>query len=183
MEWFDLDGVGRSPSRFDMKKLESLNGHYIREAEDARLAILTAEQMPALGDDAAAARLATLTAIMPALKPRAKSILELADGAAFLFVSRPIPVDEAAANLLDDAARSLLGTVADRLRALPDWTLEGIETAIRTVAEEAGLGLGKVAQPLRAALTGRTTSPGIFDVLYYLGQDETLGRLGDQAKQ
>jgi glutamyl-tRNA synthetase len=182
IEWFDLPGVGRSPSRFDIKKLESLNAHYIREAEPARLAALAAERMPPLGGNEAAERLHLLTAIMPALQPRAKTVLELADGAAFLFATRPIPVDEAAAKLLDGDARTLLKTVADTLAAIPEWTLEGIETAIRTVAEDAGLGLGKVAQPLRAALTGRTTSPGIFDVLYHLGRDETLGRLGDQAQ-
>ena len=179
--WFDLAGVGRSPSRFDIKKLENLNGHYIREADDARLAALAAERMPPLEGEAAAQRLARLAAIMPALKPRAKTVIELADGAAFLFAARPIPVDEAAAKLLDDAARTLLGAVADRLRAAPEWSLETIEAAVRAVAEDAGLGLGKVAQPLRAALTGRTTSPGIFDVLYHLGREETLGRLGDQA--
>jgi len=181
IEWFDLAGVGRSPSRFDLKKLENLNGHYIREADDARLAALVAGRMPPLEGDAADRRLARLTAIMPALKPRAKTVIELADGAAFLFAARPIPVDEAAAKLLDDAARTLLGAVADRLRAAPEWSLETIEAAVRAVAEDAGLGLGKVAQPLRAALTGRTTSPGIFDVLYHLGREETLGRLGDQA--
>ena len=114
---------------------------------------------------------------------RAKTLIELTDGAAFLFTARPIPVDEAAAKLLDASSRALLQTVADRLRALPEWTLEAIETAIKTVAEEAELGLGKVAQPLRAALTGRTTSPGIFDVLLHLGRDDALGRLDDQTKQ
>ena len=182
IEWFDLSGVGRSPSRFDIKKLENLNGHYIREADPAHLAALVAERMPPLGNNEAAERLHRLTAIMPALQPRANTVLELVDGAAFLFSVRPIPVDEAAAKLLDADAQVLLKTVADHLRALPDWTLEGIETAVRTVAEDAGLGLGKVAQPLRAALTGRTTSPGIFDVLYHLGRDETLGRLGDQVQ-
>jgi len=182
VEWFDLPGVGRSPSRFDIKKLENLNGHYIREADDGRLALLVAERMAPLEDAAAAqARLHTLAAIMPALKPRAKTLLELTDGAAFLFVSRPIPVDEGAGKLLDEPARTLLGNVADRLRALSDWTLEGIEAEVRAVAESAGLGLGKVAQPLRAALTGRTTSPGIFDVLFHLGREETIGRLDDQA--
>ncbi len=183
-EWFDLAGVGRSPSRFDLKKLENLNGHYIREADDARLAGLVAERMEPLADAGAAqARLDKLTAIMPALKMRAKTLIELTDGAAFLFTARPIPVDEAAAKLLDASSRALLQTVADRLRALPDWTLEAIETAIKSVAEEAELGLGKVAQPLRAALTGRTTSPGIFDVLLHLGRDDALGRLDDQTKQ
>lgn len=181
IEWFDLAGVGRSPSRFDIKKLENLNGHYIREADDSRLAALVDARMPPLEADAAAQRIARLTAIMPALKPRAKTIIDLTDGAAFLFALRPIPVDEAAAKLLDDAARTLLGAVADRLRAAPEWSLETIEAAVRAVAEDAGLGLGKVAQPLRAALTGRTTSPGIFDVLYHLGREETLGRLDDQV--
>ena len=184
IDLFDLPGVGRSPSRFDLKKLENLNGHYIREADDGRLALLAAERMTPLADDVAAqARLHRLAAIMPALKPRAKTIVELAANAAFLFAARPIPVDEAAAKLLDAPARTLLGTVADRLDALPDWTLEGIETVVRAVAEEAGLGLGKVAQPLRAALTGQTTSPGIFDVLFHLGRDETIGRLRDQTSQ
>ncbi len=179
---FDLAGVGRSPSRFDIKKLESINAHYIREADPARLAALVADRMPPLGDNAAADRLARLAAIMPELQPRAKTVIELVEGAAFLFAARPIPVDEAAAKLLDADARTLLKTVADRLRALPGWTFEEIETVVRTVAEDAGLGLGKVAQPLRAALTGRTTSPGIFDVLLHLGRDETLGRLDDQAQ-
>lgn len=179
---FDLAGVGRSPSRFDFKKLENLNGHYIREADDARLAALVAARMWSDADESAASeRISRLSAIMPALKPRAKTVVELADGAAFLFVSRPIPVDEGAAALLDDGARALLKSLADRLAALPEWTIEAIETVIRAAAEEAQLGLGKIAQPLRVALTGRTTSPGIFDVLYHLGQEETLGRLTDQS--
>lgn len=182
VEWFDLAGVGRSPSRFDLKKLENLNGHYIREADDNRLADLVAARMEPESDETLAqARLSKLAAIMPALKPRAKTLIELTDGAAFLFVNRPIPIDEAAAKLLDDPARSLLATVVDRLEVLSDWTVEAIEGVVRAVAEEASLGLGKVAQPLRAALTGRTTSPGIFDVLLHLGRDETLGRLKDQA--
>jgi glutamyl-tRNA synthetase len=181
--WFDLPGVGKSPSRFDIKKLENLNGHYIREADDGRLALLVAERMAPLADAAQAqARLHKLADIMPALKPRAKTLIELTEGAAFLFAMRPIPVDEAAAKLLDEPARALIGTVAESLRAIPDWTPEAIETAVRTVAEDAGLGLGKVAQPLRAALTGRTTSPGIFDVLFHLGRNETLGRLEDQTR-
>jgi glutamyl-tRNA synthetase len=176
VELFDLPGVGRSPSRFDLKKLENLNAHYLREADDHRLAALIA---PRLGVSAEDAR---LIAVMPALKPRAKTLLDLADGAAFLFQARPIPVDEAAALLLDDAARALIETAAVRLAALPGWTLEAIETVIRAVAEDAGIGLGKVAQPLRIALTGRTTSPGIFDVILLLGRDEALERLADQVQ-
>jgi glutamyl-tRNA synthetase len=183
VELFDLPGVGKSPSRFDLKKLENINGHYVREADPGRLALLVAERMAPLDDAAASqARLHKLADIMPALQPRAKTVLELRDGAAFLFAQRPIPIDEAAANLLDDAAHTLLKGVAERLSALSEWTLEAIETAVRAAAEEAELGLGKVAQPLRAALTGRTTSPGIFDVLFHLGREETLGRLADQVR-
>jgi glutamyl-tRNA synthetase len=176
IELFDLPGVGRSPSRFDVKKLENLNAHYVRAADDARLAGLVAPLLAAKGFEA---DMALLTAAMASLKPRAKTTHELAEGAQFLFVKRPIPIDEAARSLLDDASAALVRSVADRFRALDEWTMETIETAVRAAAEDAGIGLGKVAQPLRAALTGRTTSPGIFDVIFLLGKDETLGRLSD----
>jgi glutamyl-tRNA synthetase len=176
IELFDLPGVGRSPSRFDLKKLENLNAHYVRAADDARLAGLAAPLLAAKGFEA---DMALLTAAMASLKPRAKTTHELAEGAQFLFVKRPIPIDEAARSLLDDASAALVRSVADRFRALDEWTMETIETAVRAAAEDAGIGLGKVAQPLRAALTGRTTSPGIFDVIFLLGKDETLGRLSD----
>jgi glutamyl-tRNA synthetase len=176
IELFDLPGVGRSPSRFDMKKLENLNAHYVRAADDARLAGLAAPLLAAKGFEA---DMALLTAAMASLKPRAKTTHELAEGAQFLFVKRPIPIDEAARSLLDGSSAALVTSVADRFRALAEWTMEAIETAVRAAAEDAGIGLGKVAQPLRAALTGRTTSPGIFDVIFLLGKDETLGRLSD----
>jgi glutamyl-tRNA synthetase len=176
IELFDLAGVGRSPSRFDMKKLENLNAHYVRAADDARLAGLAAPLLAAKGFDP---DMALLTAAMASLKPRAKTTHELAEGAQFLFVKRPIPIDEAACSLLDGSSAALVTSVADRFRALGEWTMEAIETAVRAAAEDAGIGLGKVAQPLRAALTGRTTSPGIFDVIFLLGKDETLGRLSD----
>jgi glutamyl-tRNA synthetase len=179
VELFDLPGVGRSPSRFDLKKLESLNAHYIRETDDARLTALVAPLLAAQGVEA---DMALLTAVMPSLKPRAKTTHELADGALFLFRQRPIPIDAGAQSLLDDSATALLAKVADRFRALEIWTLDSVEAAVRAVAEDVGLGLGKVAQPLRAALTGRTTSPGIFDVIFLLGRDETLGRLADIAE-
>ena len=176
IDLFDLDGVGRSPSRFDIKKLENLNGLYIREADDARLADLTAPLLTAQGLDP---RPDLLRTAMPSLKLRAKSLHELADGARFLFVPRPIPIDAGAQSLLGEDAAPLIRQVADRLGAVATWSLEEIETAIRAAAEDAGIGLGKVAQPLRAALTGRTTSPGIFDVVFLLGKDETLARLSD----
>jgi glutamyl-tRNA synthetase len=179
--WFDLDGVGRAPARFDMKKLESLNGHYLREADDARLADLVATQIgSAISPERPDSTHELLRRAMPFLKVRAKSINEIAEGASFLFRTRPLDVDEGAAKLLDDGARQLLARARDALAAVEDWSASALEAAIREVAEEAQIGLGKVAQPLRAALTGRTTSPGIFDVLALLGREESLARLSDQ---
>ena len=178
VEWFDLDAVGRAPARFDIKKLENLNGHYLREADDGRLAGLVAAKMP---QDTGPDGVDLLRRAMPFLKVRAKSINELADSASFLFRTRPLDVDEAAAKLLEGDARQLLARARDALAAVDDWSAPALESAVRIVAEEAELGLGKVAQPLRAALTGRTTSPGIFDVLALLGREESLARLDDQA--
>jgi glutamyl-tRNA synthetase len=172
---FDLDGIGKSPSRFDLKKLLNLNGHYIRAADDKRLAGLIA---PKIGPGADAALLAEA---MPVLKTRARDLNELADGAAFLFKSRPLALTEQAAALLDADARALLGRISARLRAELGWTTEALEANLKAYAEEQGLGLGKLAQPLRAALTGQTTSPGIFDVLVLLGRDESLARIDAQA--
>jgi glutamyl-tRNA synthetase len=175
VEWFDLDHVGKSPSRFDLKKLENLNGHYMREADDARLAALVA---PRLGLDDQG--IALLTRAMPELKARAHDLNQLADGAAFLFAARPLAIDEKAAALLTDEARTHLAAAHRALSAVPSWDHDAADAAVREVAEAAGLKLGKLAQPLRAALTGRTTSPGIFDVLVLLGKDESLARIADQ---
>ena len=175
VEWFDLDHVGKSPSRFDTKKLENLNGHYIREADDARLAGLIA---PKMGVDDAGRGL--LVRAMPELKARAHDLGQLADGAAFLFDRRPLAMDEKAAALLNDESRSHLALAHQALAALTDWSHDSTDAAVREVAESNALKLGKLAQPLRAALTGRTTSPGIFDVLVLLGRDEGLARIADQ---
>jgi glutamyl-tRNA synthetase len=174
-EWFDLDHVGKSPSRFDFKKLENLNGHYIREAGDQRLADLIAPKL-----DISDEQKTLLVKAMPELKPRANTLLQLADGARFLFASRPLDLDDAAGSLLTPEARELLHRTNDKLGALANWDGPSLEAAIREVAEERGVKLGKLAQPLRAALTGRTTSPGIFDVLALLGRDESLARIADQ---
>ncbi|MCH4150469.1 MAG: glutamate--tRNA ligase [Sphingobium sp.] len=180
IELFDLAGVGRSPSRFDLKKLENLNGHYIREADDARLAALVAPRVAALmGRDLSADDTALLARAMPGLKPRAKTLHEIADGSLFLFAQRPLVPDDKAMALLDANGIDLLVASAKALEPLEDWNEAAIEERIRGVAETAEIGLGKVAQPLRAALTGRTTSPGIFDVLTLLGKDEVLARLKD----
>jgi glutamyl-tRNA synthetase len=176
-EVFDLDGIGKSPSRFDLKKLQNLNGHYIRAADDARLAQLIA---PRIGP---AADVGLLTEAMPVLKTRARDLNELADGAAFLFKSRPLALTEPAQALLTGDGRALLARISARLNAEQDWTTEALEANLKAYAEELGLGLGKLAQPLRAALTGQTTSPGIFDVLVLLGRDESLARIDAQAAE
>lgn len=178
IELFDIAGVGRSPSRFDIKKLENLNGHYLREADDARLAALVASRVESrLDTQLNDGQRDILVQAMASLKPRAKTLNEIAEGAEFLFKSCPLDFDEKASALLDEPARALLTKTADALQSVPSWTVEAIEDVIRRVAEDAGLGLGKVAQPLRAALTGRTVSPGIFDVLFLLGKEESLERL------
>jgi len=173
--WFDIKDVGKGAARFDLAKLLSLNGHYLREADDQRLALLIAPRIAATVD------IDLLTRAMPVLKPRAKDLNELAAGAAFLFAQRPLPLDAKAESLLTDEARALLATLHDRLAAEPDWDLAPLEASLKALAEERGLGLGKLAQPLRAALTGQGTSPGIFDVLVLLGRDESLARISAQA--
>jgi glutamyl-tRNA synthetase len=175
IELFDLDGVGKGPARFDIKKLQNLNGHYIREADDARLAKIVAARMDRQAD------LDLLTRAMPFLKTRAKSINELVEGAAFLFAERPLEMTEKAAGLLDDEARQRLAGLSEMLHVQNDWTSEALEATTKSYAEKLELGLGKLAQPMRAALTGTTTSPGIFDVLVLLGKEESLLRIDAQA--
>ncbi len=182
IEWFDLEHIGRSPSRFDFVKLENLNGHYIREADDTRLADETIALMTQLeGWTEDTYFRAKFIAAMPGIKERAKTLIEVAKGAAFLRATRPLVLDEKAAKILDGDTKSLLGRLLPRLEARNEWTAAGIEADVRAFAEEEKLKLGKIAQPLRAAATGQTVSPPIFDVLATLGQDEALGRIRDQA--
>jgi glutamyl-tRNA synthetase len=181
IEWFDLPGVGKSPSRFDIKKLENLNGHYIREADDGRLAGLIATRLaPLIGRDLATGEIELLVKAMPELKARARNLNELAEGSTFLYRARPLDLDEKAAQLLSGDAPRLLARAYAILAALDEWTAEATEAAVRSTAETAGVKLGSVAQPLRAALTGRATSPGIFDVLVLLGREESLARVADR---
>lgn len=186
-EWFDLPQIGRSPSRFDFAKLENLNGHYIRSSSDSEL-IVHVKSMLA-GSEEGRARLAAMStsdwakleAAMPGLKERAKTLKELVASAAYLFVKRPLAMDEAAAKLLSEDARKLLGGVLPVLEGTADWSAPALEATVKAHAEATGAKLGKLAQPLRAALTGKATSPGIFDVLAVLGRDESLARIRDQA--
>lgn len=179
--WFDIANVNKGASRFDLKKLLNLNGHYIREAEDTRLAGLVAPRLTTLepGFDPATG-MDLLTRAMPVLKVRAADLNELASSSIFLFAQRPLPVSEKAAALLTDDSRTILAKVVAALEAENGWTIEGLEATLKQMAEELGIGLGKIAQPLRASLTGQTTSPGIFDVLALLGKDESLARIRDQ---
>ncbi|WP_137392011.1 glutamate--tRNA ligase [Rhodoligotrophos defluvii] len=185
--WFDLPGIGRSPARFDFTKLENLNGHYIRHKDDAALLDALIAVLPVIeGGPAMLAKLddgmrERLLAAMPGLKERAKTLVELAGNASFLFAERPLALDEKAQALLDTEARRLLGRLIPRLEQVGAWQPGPLEQIVRQLADEEGLKLGKIAQPLRAALTGTTVSPGIFDVLSVLGRDEALARLGDQA--
>ena len=188
VDWFDLDAIGRSPARFDFAKLEDLNGHYIRAASDQELLQRLEDLLPYLENGAKilerldADMRAKLLIAMPGLKERAKTLRELLDGASFLFAERPIALDDKAAAAArrggaGDAWRRLL----PKLEAAAAWQAPELEEIVRTYAEAAGAKLGKVAQPLRAALTGKTVSPPVFDVMAVLGREEALARIGDQA--
>jgi glutamyl-tRNA synthetase len=185
---FDLPQIGRSPARFDFAKLESLNGHYIRQGADADLVAEIERLLPHLaGGEELKAKMTPelrhrLLAAMPGLKERAKTLVELIDSAGFLFADRPLALDDKAKTVMTDEARTLIKAVLPRLAAVEPWEAAGAEQAVRTFAEESGVKLGAIAQPLRSALTGRVTSPGIFEVLTVLGKDESLARLRDQAE-
>ena len=187
IEAFDLAHVGRSPSRFDFVKLANINGHYMRATPDAELFAATEAALPYLPNgkafvenDTPALR-AQLLAALPGLKERAKTLVELVDGAGFLTAQRPIPLEDKAREILENGGRAHVTALMPRFEALTEWTASASEAIVRDYALEIGIKLGNAAQPLRAALTGRTTSPGIFDVLVVLGREESLGRLHDQA--
>ncbi len=185
--WFDLDAIGRSAARFDFAKLENLNGHYLRAMADAEIIDQLKALIPDLPDGGAlAARIGDdgwrkLERAMPGLKERAKTLIELIDSAGYLFAERPLEVDDKAEKQLDEAGRETLAALLPELKEVEPWTPEALEACVRGFAEATDRKLGKVAQPLRAALTGRATSPGIFDVLEVLGREEALGRIADQT--
>ncbi|MFL4970451.1 MAG: glutamate--tRNA ligase [Xanthobacteraceae bacterium] len=184
---FDLPAIGRSPARFDFAKLENLNGHYMRATPDAELVAAIEGLLPHIADGAEVAAKLTpaikdkLLAAMPGLKERAKNLIELIDAARFLWADRPIPLEDKAKTLLSDEARGLLAELIGALEGVTPWSAESTEATVRGFAERKSVKLGQVAQPLRAALTGRITSPGIFDVMAVLGRSESLARLADQA--
>ena len=184
---FDLPQIGRSPARFDFAKLESLNGHYMRSSSDDELVAAIDGILPVLpqGDDIARKLSPTvraqLKAAMPNLKERAKTLIELVDAAGFIWADRPLELDDKAGAMLTSEARGLIGELIPQLEADRAWDAASTEAEVRTFADRRGLKLGAIAQPLRAALTGRTTSPPIFDVLVVLGKAESLARLRDQV--
>ena len=178
IKWFDLPGIGRSAARFDFAKLDSLNGHYIRESDDPRLVELIA---PRLGVTDGATGRARLLAGMPGLKPRAKTLVELSENAMFYVETRPLILDQKAAALGTLEARRWVGKLHGLLEGTSPWDAATLEAALRHFAEAEGLKFGQIAQPVRAALTGAAVSPGIFEVMVALGREETLGRLDDFA--
>jgi len=180
VQWFELAGVGRSPSRFDIKKLENLNGHYLRAADDGRLvALIAARVTAALGRELTDSDTAVLQRTMPELKKRANNLNDLAASSLFYLRSRPIPMDEGAAKLLASATPGLLDRARARFAAQDDWTAAALEQVARELAESEAAKLGQIAQPLRAAITGSAQSPGLFEVLEVLGRQEVLGRIDD----
>lgn len=182
--WFDLDGIGRAPARFDLAKLTSLNAHYLRQADDQRLADLVMERLVASANAtlAEAARDRIMRG-MQGLKQRARTLVELAESAQFYAAGRPLAMSPKAAQLLTPEARQNLADLRPLLAAAEPWTAGELEAIARAQAERAGAPLRALAQPLRAALTGRDASPPIFEVMDILGRDETLGRLDDVLEE
>jgi glutamyl-tRNA synthetase len=187
LDWFDVTDINRSAARFDFAKLEDLNGHYIRNTEDQELLMRIENLLPHLPNGTAiierldANMRAKLLLAMPGLKERAKTLIELINGAEFLFADRPLALDEKAEKLLDADARQKLAEMLPKLEAANRWTAGELEEIVRTYAEATGAKLGKVAQPLRAALTGKSVSPPVFDVMAVLGREEAIGRIRDRA--
>ena len=185
IEWFGLDAIGRSAARFDFDKLESINGHYMRQTDDKELATAMFEllanntEMSDLHAKVTDEKVQKIISVMPELKERAKTLVELAVGVEFILNDRPLKLNEKAAKVLTVEAKTHLKQLSIQLSLVENWNLEEIETKIREFCTQTDIKLGSIAQPLRAALTGTTISPGIFDVLAVLGRDETLGRIAD----
>ena len=187
IDLFDLPQIGRSAARFDFVKLESLNGHYMRHMADAELLAALERALPYIaGGSELSAKLdealrQTLLKAMPGLKERAKTLVELLDQSRFIWSDPPLPIEDKAQALLTSDARALLRALLPHFESISDWSAQNTEAAVRAFAESANVKLGSVAQPLRATLTGRVTSPGIFDVLTVLGKTESLSRIRHQA--
>jgi glutamyl-tRNA synthetase len=180
-EWFDLDGIGKSPARFDLKKLENLCGQHIAASDDAALLHELTAYRAVIGDPPLTEiQSQRLLAAMPSLKERSKTFPEMIEKAQFALTSRPIVPDDKAAAQLDTVYRGILRELTPQLQNA-SWTRDDLEAVVTTVAESHDLKLGKLAGPLRAALAGRTVSPSVFDMMLVLGRDETIARLSEAA--
>ncbi len=188
IEWFGFDAIGKSPARFDFAKLENLNGHYIRNMDIDDLFNEFIKALPYLPENESfLANLndetkAHIRFALPHLRDRAKNLVELMKGAAFICSKHPLQMDAKALKILKDDARAILADLFKVLSEVKDWSANELEETVKAYAEEKQLKLGKVAQPMRAALTGTNVSPGIFDVLEVLGRKESLDRIEAQAK-
>ena len=180
-EWFDFDGIGKSPARFDTKKLENICGQHIAVADDAALLQEMQGFRAATGETALTeTQVAGMLKGMYCLKERAKTFPELTEKAAFILSDRPIQPDEKASKNLDDVSRRILNDLTPQLQNA-SWTRDALEQVVASVAETHGMKLGKLAGPLRAALAGRAVTPSVFDMMLVLGQDETIARLQDAS--
>jgi glutamyl-tRNA synthetase len=184
--WFDIDDINKSPARLDFAKLADVNAHYIRQASEDELIRRLKDVLPELENGAQiAARIeevgwTKLAKALPTLKGRAKTLKELVGGAGYVIAARPLKMDGKAARILDEEGRARLAEFLNQLAGAPDWEASELEAMVRAYADRSGQKLGTIAQPLRAALTGSTVSPPVFDVMDVLGRDETLARLRDQ---
>ncbi len=183
IEWFDLDGIGKSPSRFDFAKLENLNGIYMRELVDNQTLAQNCQPFleEKIGRSLNETEREKLIVAMQELKNRAKNLIDLADSAAFIFTSRPLQIVPKAMQALNDSAKIVLAKIYDDLEPVTDWKRDTLQSVIENFVQAEEIGFGKVAQPLRAALTGSNVSPGISEVLEWLGKEESLTRIKDQT--
>ena len=184
IEWFELSSIGRSPARFDIERLNSLNGYYISQADDSNLLSLLKPHIAALLESAPdPALLGRLESLLPSLKTRANNLLEIAENALFLFLRRPLYFDKKATKIITPGSRILLAKLLTELETLEYWETENLQSTVRSFIDGHALKMRDIAQPLRACLTGKSVSPGIFDVMISLGREESLGRLSDVAAQ
>jgi len=181
IKWFDLGSIGKSPAGFDIDKLNYLNAHYMRETLNQDLVMLISQILTDQGHQIDETVKARLSRLMPQLKERAKTLLDIANNCNFLIARRPLSLTENAKKLLDCKIKEMLWELSQELSTSDLWSVESLEASIREFADKKAIKFGKVAQPLRAALTGGQRSPGIFDVMTALGREESLGRIADQA--
>jgi glutamyl-tRNA synthetase len=182
-EWFDLPGIGRSPARLDMKKLDSVAAWHIARMEDAELLAEVERYLALTGaPPLSQAQKDGLLAAMYCLKERARSLPDLLEKGQFALVSRPLQPDEKAAAQLDPVSRGILHELTAQVQNV-SWSRDTLEATLTRVAEAHGMKFGKLAGPLRAALAGRSVTPSVFDMMLVIGREETIARLTDAASR